>query len=101
MAAPVDTLRRRLLLTAGGLTASGLVPRLSSFTLPHASAQAASEYRALVCVFLYGGPDSNDMVVPLDDYGPYQAVRRGSGMGLAPSELVPITPTPPGPRLRL
>jgi len=29
MAEAVDPLRRRLLLTAGGLTASGLVPRLS------------------------------------------------------------------------
>jgi uncharacterized protein (DUF1501 family) len=101
MAAPIDSLRRKLLLTAGGLTASGLVPRLSSFALPQASAQAASDYRALVCVFLYGGADSNDMVVPLDDYGPYQAVRRGSGMGLAQNELVPITPTSPGRRFGL
>src|SRR5436190_1178632 len=46
MAAPIDSLRRKLLLTAGGLTASGLVPRLSSFALPQASAQAAATYRA-------------------------------------------------------
>ena len=65
----VDALRRRLLLTAGGLTASGLVPRLSSFALPQAAAQAGPDYKALVCVFLYGGADSNDMIVPLDEIG--------------------------------
>ena len=98
----IDVLRRRLLLTAGGLTATGLVPRLSSFALPQAAAQSATDYKAMVCVFLYGGADSNDMVVPLDaGYGPYQTVRRGSGMGLAQNELVPITPTSPGTRYGL
>ena len=48
----IDTLRRRLLVTAGGLTASGLLPRLSGLALPHAAAQAAGDYKALVCVFL-------------------------------------------------
>ena len=38
-----------------------------------ASAQAAQDYKALVCVFLYGGNDSNDMVVPLDDYAALRA----------------------------
>ncbi|MEO8486901.1 MAG: DUF1501 domain-containing protein [Betaproteobacteria bacterium] len=97
----VDKLRRRLLLTAGGLTASGLVPRLSGFALPQAAAQVPPDYRALVCVFLYGGADSNDMVVPLDDYGPYGAVRGRTNMGLDQGELVPITPTSPGRRFGL
>jgi len=101
MAEAVDPLRRRLLLTAGGLTASGLVPRLSSLALPSAGAQVPTDYRALVCVFLYGGADSNDMVVPIDDYGAYQAVRRGSGMGLDQGELVPIAPASPGRRFGL
>ena len=97
----IDTLRRRLLVTAGGLTASGLLPRLSGLALPHAAAQTASDYKALVCVFLYGGADSNDMVVPLDDYGPYGATRGRTGMGLSQAELVPITPTSPGRRFGL
>jgi hypothetical protein len=91
-----STLRRKLLLTAGGLTASGLVPRLSSFALPQASAQAAT------------GLPGAGLRVPVrrrrqQRHGraarrlrPYQAVRRGSGMGLAQNELVPITPTSPG-----
>jgi uncharacterized protein (DUF1501 family) len=96
-----DALRRRLLLTAGGLTAAGLVPRLSGLALPQAAAQVAPDYRALVCVFLYGGADSNDMVVPLDDYGPYAATRGRTGMGLGEAELVPIAPASPGRRFGL
>ena len=93
-----DTMRRRLLLAAGGLTASGLVPRLSGLALPGALAQAAQDYKAMVCVFLYGGADSNDMVVPLDGYSAYDAVRGRGGMGLDAGELVPILPASPARR---
>ena len=42
-----------------------------------ALAQTASDYRALVCVFLYGGNDSNNTIVPMDDasYKAYLAAR--------------------------
>ena len=93
-----DAMRRRLLLAAGGLTASGLVPRLSGLALPGAYAQAAQDYKAMVCVFLYGGADSNDMVVPLDGYSAYDAVRGRGGMGLDAGELVPILPASPARR---
>ena len=32
-----------------------------------ALAQTAPDYRALVCVFLYGGNDSNNTIIPMDD----------------------------------
>jgi len=98
----IDPIRRRLVLGAGGLAASGLVPRLAGYALPRASAQVpAGDYRALVCVFLYGGADSNDMVVPYDDYASYDAVRGRTAMGLGKGELVPITPASPGARFGL
>ena len=31
-----------------------------------AYAQSASDYKALVCIFLFGGNDSNNMIVPID-----------------------------------
>jgi uncharacterized protein (DUF1501 family) len=58
---------------------------------------APSDYRALVCVFLDGGNDSNNMVVPTDPthYGEYLAARPlGSGLGLDAAALPPIN-TPP------
>lgn len=97
----IDVVRRRLLVAGGGLTASGMLGQLSGLALPRAAAQAASDYKALVCVFLYGGADGNDMVVPLDDYGPYADVRRRTGMGLAQDELAPILPASPGRRFGL
>jgi uncharacterized protein (DUF1501 family) len=58
---------------------------------------APSDYRALVCVFLDGGNDSNNMVVPTDPthYAEYLAARPlGSGLGLDAAALPPIN-TPP------
>jgi uncharacterized protein (DUF1501 family) len=61
-----------------------------------AQAQASSDYKALVCVFLYGGVDGNNLVVPIDSagYGQYAAVRTvASGVNLARGELLPIQPS--------
>lgn len=86
--------RRRFLRHTGALAACGLVPALGG--LAHvARAQAMAPYRALVCVFLEGGNDGNNTVVPYDDYANYAAGRGngGSGAALARAELVPIAPT--------
>ena len=56
--------------TACGLTAAAVVNSLDRLSLVNAMVQqqpeVASDYRALVCVFLSGGSDCNNMVVPLD-----------------------------------
>lgn len=57
-----------------------LLPSLS--LLPSlASAESAGSYRALVCVFLFGGNDGNNMVVPTDSagYATYLSSRGGVG----------------------
>lgn len=86
--------RRQFLKRAGALTAAGLAANLDLLSL---TAQAAvSDYKALVCVFLYGGVDGNNLLVPLDTagYGRYVAVRgSSSGIQLTQAELLPITPT--------
>ncbi len=84
--------RRRFLRAGCAFSASALFPALAAWT-PAATAQAA-DYRALVCVFLYGGNDSNNMVVPYDDYGSYAAGRSGStGAAIGRDELAMIAPT--------
>src|SRR5436190_23035137 len=63
--------RREFLLRAGALSAGGLVQRLVPVAglglAQSALAQTApSDYKALVCVFLFGGADGNNLVVPQD-----------------------------------
>jgi uncharacterized protein (DUF1501 family) len=55
-----------------GLGAAALT--FERFGLVNALAQAG-DYRALVCIFLFGGNDSDNMVIPYDDYETYAAVR--------------------------
>src|ERR1700682_6198154 len=55
-------------------------------------AAAASDFKALVCLFLYGGNDANNLIIPSDtsDYNAYAAARQG--LAIPQSSLLPITP---------
>ena len=72
--------RRRALLQLGGLGALGLASGLSTLA-NRANAGAGGAYKALVCVYLTGGNDGNNMVVPTDgaNYGQYLSARGGLG----------------------
>ena len=50
---------------------------LRPFGLLPALAQSGPNYRALVCVFLFGGNDSNNTIVPMDDanFKAYTSIR--------------------------
>ncbi|MFN3295857.1 DUF1501 domain-containing protein [Caldimonas sp.] len=67
--------RRQWLRFTGGTLASAL--GLGGLTtLLHTPAQAQSGYKALVCVFLYGGNDGMNTIVPTDTrYNQYASVR--------------------------
>ena len=60
---------------------------LRPFGLLPALAQSAADYRALVCIFLFGGNDSNNTIVPMDDasYKAYSSIR--GSLALSPSQL--------------
>jgi uncharacterized protein (DUF1501 family) len=70
--------RRQFLLHTGcgALSASALLSGLGRFALIDALAEPQPGYSALVCVFLFGGNDSNNTVVPYTNYGAYQAARQ-------------------------
>jgi uncharacterized protein (DUF1501 family) len=89
--------------SACGLTAAAVVSSLDRLSIINAMVQqqpaVASDYKALVCVFLSGGSDCNNMVIPFDDYnGPYNTVRSGSGLAVPLSALsaTKITPSNSG-----
>src|SRR5438034_9383826 len=61
------------------------------FGLLNALAQSA-DYRALVCIFLFGGNDSGNMVIPYDDYATYSTARQSSGIAIPQASLLQISP---------
>jgi uncharacterized protein (DUF1501 family) len=64
--------------------------------LAHAAAAAPpNPYRALVCIFMFGGNDSNNMIVP--DYGSgyaTYATSRGGSLALPQASLLTLNPLP-------
>jgi uncharacterized protein (DUF1501 family) len=48
-----------------------------------------------VCVFLAGGNDGNNLIVPTStaEYAAYAAVRSASGLAIARDSLLPVAPT--------
>lgn len=88
--------RRAFLRNAAALSTAGLASRLDLMSfVAAANAQAVSDYKALVCVFLFGGNDGNNTLIPIDTAGYAQyAIARpsASGIQLAQSSLLPISP---------
>src|SRR5215469_3090367 len=56
------------------------------------AADASSTYRALVCIFMFGGNDANNVIVPYDDYALYEAARGGTGIQIPQADLLQIAP---------
>jgi uncharacterized protein (DUF1501 family) len=84
--------RRQFLRDAGcGLGTAALLSAFDRFSRLDAavSSQAAADYRALVCIFLFGGNDGNNTVIPYDDYAAYGAVR-GSALNIPKASLLPV-----------
>lgn len=91
--------RRRFLqaLAAGGFAhAFGRTPQVA-FAAASGAQAAFDDYKALVCVFLFGGNDSFNMVVPRSnaEYAEYAASRQN--LAIAQSSLLPINPLLPDP----
>jgi uncharacterized protein (DUF1501 family) len=85
----MNTNRRKFLTSTSALTASALAGNLGTWGVESANAQAATGYKAMVCVFLFGGNDSNNMIVPYTDYAEYAAVRTAaSNVALTQAQLL-------------
>lgn len=87
-------LRRRSFIKYASLAAAGNLAGLRSFGALNALADTGDDYKALVCIFMYGGNDSNNMVVPYDTSGYANYAKIRSGLALPQSSLLPLTPLP-------
>ena len=85
---------RRSFIKYASLAAAGNAAGLRPFGTLNAMAQSATDYKALVCIFLYGGNDSNNMLVQFDasGYANYSTVR--GPLALPQSSLVQLGMAP-------
>jgi uncharacterized protein (DUF1501 family) len=97
--------RRAFLRRAGQLafTGAALPTAINLAAMGEAAAfNAGSDYKALVCVFMYGGNDYANTIVPYDfaSYAAYQTIRGTTGLetqngiALAKADLTPMLLTP-------
>jgi len=83
------TRRDMLRLACCSAAGASLVSGLSKLGLVSALAQGTTDYKALVCIFMFGGNDSNNMLVPTDSrYTQYLQAR--SVLALPQSQLLPL-----------
>src|SRR5580704_15769250 len=87
-------MNRRSLIRNASMLAAGNALGLRPFGMLNALAQTSSSYKALVCVFLFGGNDANNTIIPFDTagYDNYASLR--GPLALAQNSLLPLTPTP-------
>ena len=96
--------RREFLIKSGcALSMTALATQMRHFGLMSAMAQSVddsnlvpSDYRALVCIFMSGGNDGNNTVIPnhadatLSNYATYSGLRGAQGLALAQGTLLPV-----------
>ena len=88
---------------------AALATQVQHFGLMNALAQQAtsknrtknrlvgSDYKAMVCIFLSGGNDGNNTIIPIhndsnvSNYSDYAATRSAQGLALAQNSLLPIS----------
>jgi uncharacterized protein (DUF1501 family) len=90
------TRRDFLRTSACALGGMALASTMDNFGVVHAlTPQAATDYRALVCVFMNGGNDGNNTVVSLDQFNSYQTAR-GVDLTIPQASLLPVSPSSGG-----
>ena len=91
--------RRAFLRQASALSLAGTAApfALNLASIGAASASTGADYKALVCVFLYGANDAHNTVVPYDatGYATYAGVR--GALAWTQAQLTPLAPTTPLP----
>jgi uncharacterized protein (DUF1501 family) len=78
-----DFLKLSARLAALGLTGLGLGPSRRLFTADVQAAGPVTDYKALVCIYLFGGNDGNNVIVPVDNarYNAYTTLRGSLALG--------------------
>ncbi len=88
---PFETSRRGFLRLATGTLAP--LAGLSRLGMMNAYAQQANDYKALVCIFLFGGNDGHNVIVPQtqSQLNLYKAARGSLALPDGHAKLLPVT----------
>lgn len=88
-------IQRRSFLRYASLAAAGSVAGLGPFGALNAFAQGtSSDYKALVCIFLDGGNDGNNLLVPTDSAGYANYAKLRGPLTVAQNNLLPLSGAP-------
>ena len=105
---PMDSARRLFLRHAsamGAIAGSGAPLALNLLAAGNVAAQTATDYRALVCVFLFGGNDAYNMILPTDSasWAAYATTRNQApdSIALLAPGVVPVGTAAAGSPVRL
>lgn len=103
MSYPRHYSRRAFIRQSGcaALGVSGVFGALANMKMLNAAASTSSDlagdgdYKALVCLFLFGGNDANNMIIPRStaDYSAYANARQS--LAIPRDDLLPISPATP------
>jgi uncharacterized protein (DUF1501 family) len=93
----INASRREFLRTAASVSVAGAAApfALNMAGIGAAAAQTANDYKALVCLFMFGANDHNNTVIPYDtaNFNAYTAAR--AGLTRLQTDLLPLTPELP------
>ena len=93
----INASRREFLRTAANVSVAGAAApfALNMAGIGAAAAQTATDYKALVCLFMFGANDHNNTVIPYDtaNFNAYTAAR--AGLTRLQTDLLPLTPELP------
>ncbi len=90
------SINRRSLIRYASLATGGHLAGLRPFGVLNAFAQAAQtqNYKALVCIFLFGGNDANNTLVPFDSVGYNNYASLRGPLALPQSQLLQLASMP-------
>src|SRR5271170_5891354 len=85
---------RRTFIKSASLAAAGSAAGLRPYGSLNALAQSATDYKALVCIYLFGGNDGNNTLVQFDTkgYANYSSIR--GPLAIPQSQLLQLSALP-------
>jgi len=83
--------------TTCALGSFALASQIENFGVVHAlTPQAATDYKAMVMVFLNGGNDGNQMFLDLNQYSTYSTQRNTAALAIPQVSFLPVSPVSGG-----